>query len=182
MTLTALCQSCGVRGPYLGPLVGVGGCRCGRAGGPETSRPLATPSASAVVIARAPVAAQTPARPPRVRGGKPTELALKKALDEAGFLDDSDGLAVGDGVRYRRRFKFVETRDYEADVGVPSGRLLLECEGGAHRVKKMHLHDCQRSSHAAAEGWRVLRFHLAMIESGEAVALVFRALEWRISR
>lgn len=132
-------------------------CRCRAVGAP---RPVAAPSVEA------------PRRAARTRGaaGRAVEAAMRDALVAAGFRPDDDFIreyawALDEGRGYRADFRF---------VGWP---ILLEVEGQVHAIKAQRLADCQRASLAAALGWRVLRVHRTMVESGEAVALVRRAIE-----
>jgi len=136
-------------------------CRCKNVHG-ERDRFAPPPSMPTKAAAVAP-------KPKRPRAGLAVENAMRDALVAAGYVEDHDfvresGWAVEEGRAYRADFRF---------LGVP---VLLECEGGAHAIKRQHLDDCQRASLAAALGYRVLRVHAAMIASGEAVALVRRAL------
>lgn len=101
--------------------------------------------------------------------GRETERAMESALIAEGFRLGED---------FVREYSWAvdQGRGYRADFGFLRIRLLVECEGGAHRVKRQHLIDCQRASLAAALGYLVVRIHRAMVDSGEAVALVKQAL------
>jgi hypothetical protein len=73
-------------------------------------------------------------------------------------------------------------RKFRFDRAWPAHRVACEVNGGIysggrHVRGKGHAADCEKLSIAAAEGWRVLVVTREMIESGQAVALIRRALE-----
>lgn len=147
---TIRCNGCGTTLASL-----TAACRCRAVGAPRS----------------APAPARAASGPkPRQRAGRAVEEAMRDALVAAGFRSDDD---------FVREYSWAldEGRGYRADFRLVGFPVLLECEGGAHALKRQHLEDCQRASLAAALGWRVLRVHRAMIESGEALALLRRALE-----
>ncbi|MCC7138133.1 MAG: hypothetical protein IT460_06850, partial [Planctomycetes bacterium] len=111
-------------------------CRCRSVGAPRPQP--ATASASPAPRTR------------RRAAGRAVEDAMRDALVAAGFRPDE---------HFIREFAFAidEGRGYRADFRLVGHPILLEVEGGAHAIKRQHLEDCQRSSLAAALGWRVLR-------------------------
>lgn len=170
----ATCQ-CGARG-ILRPDFTVPGCRCrslaDRAGATETAR---KPAAG-------PAARPAPAKHRR-RGGGPAQDALKRALDDEGFCDvldvlGSDGPMGFEKLYVRELHWAVDVpRDFRADFGFPTARLLVELVGGAHLAgrKKMDA-DCRREALAASLGWRLLRVSHEMVRDGSAAQMVLRAI------
>lgn len=80
------------------------------------------------------------------------------------------------------QFKFCPTRRWRADFAYPSAMLLIEADGGTwtagrHVRGKGFEADCEKTSTAAALGYRVIRVTRDMIEDGRAVELIRRALE-----
>lgn len=77
------------------------------------------------------------------------------------------------GVRGDRRWRF--------DLAWVSHRVAVEVDGGGwvrgrHCRPKGFESDCEKHSQAVACGWRLLRVTTRMIESGDAVDLIRRAL------
>jgi very-short-patch-repair endonuclease len=80
------------------------------------------------------------------------------------------------------QFRFCPPRRWRADFAYPAAMLLIEADGGTwtagrHVRGKGFEADCEKTSTAAAIGWRVIRVTREMIEDGRAVALIRRALE-----
>jgi very-short-patch-repair endonuclease len=90
-----------------------------------------------------------------------------------------------------REFRFAEPRrfrfdfvvwDQAVDFDATSCRLAVECEGGSW-VKGAHgrgVHfasDCEKYNLATELGWRVLRYTMSQIKSGEALAQIERCLK-----
>jgi len=80
-----------------------------------------------------------------------------------------------------KQFKFCPTRKWHADFAYPSAMLLIEVDGGGyvagrHTRGKGFEDDCERTSTAAALGYRVVRVTRNLIEDGRAVALIAQAL------
>lgn len=83
-------------------------------------------------------------------------------------------------------FLFHPSRKWRFDFCWPELRLALEREGGIHKTgggrhnrPKGYRDDCIKYSEAALLGWVVLRITADMERSGEALALVERALRIR---
>ncbi len=79
------------------------------------------------------------------------------------------------------QFKFCSTRRWRADMAYPAAMLLIEADGGTwsggrHVRGKGFESDCEKTSTAAAMGYRVIRLTRTMIEDGRAVALIRQAL------
>lgn len=78
-------------------------------------------------------------------------------------------------------FRFHDTRQWRSDFAWPEQMLLAEFEGGiwqngAH-VRGLHYEgDCRKYNEAALMGYRVLRFTIDMVTSGEALKALERAL------
>ncbi len=81
-----------------------------------------------------------------------------------------------------QQFRFDPKRRWRADFAYPSAMLLIEADGGTwnggrHVRGKGFEADCEKTSTAAAIGYRVIRVTRTMIEDGRAAALIARALE-----
>lgn len=77
---------------------------------------------------------------------------------------------------------FRDTRRWRFDMAWPNQMLAVEVEGGTwvqgrHNRGGGMERDCQKYNAALLLGWRVLRFTGGMVESGEAIADIGRALE-----
>lgn len=97
------------------------------------------------------------------------EMALLTRLER-------HGLPLGDG-----QYRFVPGRLYRFDRAWPAHLVAVEIQGGlwvngAHSRGSGVERDCVKLSIAAAMGWRVLPISKAMIEDGQAVDLIARAL------
>lgn len=80
-----------------------------------------------------------------------------------------------------QQFRFCLTRRWRADMAYPDAMLLIEADGGTwvggrHTRGKGFENDCEKTSTAAAMGYRVIRVTRSMIEDGRAVELIRRAL------
>ena len=80
-----------------------------------------------------------------------------------------------------REHRFHPTRRWRFDLAWPDRLLAAEVEGGVysqgrHTRGSGYVKDCEKYSEAAILGWRVLRFPTQTIPSGEAVAMIERAL------
>lgn len=80
-----------------------------------------------------------------------------------------------------KQFRFCATRRWHADFAYPSAMLLIEVDGGSwnggrHTRGAGFENDCEKLSHAAMLGWRVIRVTGKQIESGEAVRWIAQAL------
>ena len=81
-----------------------------------------------------------------------------------------------------RQYRFCPTRRWRADYAYPDAMLLIEVDGGTwsggrHVRGKGFEADCEKTSTAAALGYRVVRVTRAMVEDGRAVALIAQALD-----
>lgn len=80
-----------------------------------------------------------------------------------------------------REFRFHASRRWRFDFAWPLLRLAAECEGitfegGRHQRAKGFGMDCEKYNLATLAGWRVLRFTKAMIDRGDAIDMLKRAL------
>lgn len=80
------------------------------------------------------------------------------------------------------QFRFCPTRKWRADFAYPLARLLIEVQGGIwsggrHARGSGVAAEAEKFSTAAALGYRVLPVTRDMVESGQAVELIRRALE-----
>jgi very-short-patch-repair endonuclease len=80
-----------------------------------------------------------------------------------------------------REFRFAKPRRWRADFAYPEQMLLIEVEGGVY-TRGRHLrvngyeNDLEKYNTATLLGYRVLRFSSGQVSSGEAVAMIERAL------
>ena len=82
-------------------------------------------------------------------------------------------------------FRFHPERKWEFDAAYPALMLALEVEGGQwiygrHNRPEGYTQDCRKYNTAALNGWLLLRFTPAMIDSGEAVRVIERAYYQRL--
>jgi len=156
----ATCQTCGQRFPYTH---GMG----------HTCQKRTKP---------APVAQERPGKARVRRDGSHAEDALYAALDAAGYLDFRYAMNGSHRVTaiYQRGYPWglylKPRRRFQADAAFPSADLLIEVEGVAHKIGHQQKHDVVRRQLAEAAGWRVLSVLPEQVHSGEAVALIAKAL------
>lgn len=87
------------------------------------------------------------------------------------------------GIRgFEREYKFDPARRWRFDFAFPADRVAVECEGaiwtqGRHTRGSGYSGDLEKYNRAALLGWRVLRYSLEMIESGQALREIETALE-----
>jgi very-short-patch-repair endonuclease len=83
-----------------------------------------------------------------------------------------------------REFRFAAPRRWRFDFAWVPEHVAVEVDGGSwsggrHTSGSGFEADCEKLSEAAALGWRVLRVTPRMIQTGAALALIERALQWR---
>ena len=91
---------------------------------------------------------------------------------------------MANGPEPEREFRFHALRLWRFDFAWPDTKVAVEMEGGVfigkggHRSKTNFMSDCEKYNEAAAIGWRVLRFHAAVLRENPAwcVEVVKRAL------
>jgi len=81
----------------------------------------------------------------------------------------------------RREVRFHPIRRWRFDLAWPDVRLAAEVEGGTkgksrHTNRIGYERDCRKYCEAVLHGWKVLRFTGDMINSGEALAMLMRAM------
>ena len=81
-----------------------------------------------------------------------------------------------------REYRFAPPRRFRFDFAWPALMLACECEGatfsgGRHTRGKGFQKDCEKYNLAVLGGWSVLRFDAQMIQSGEALATIEKALD-----
>lgn len=81
-----------------------------------------------------------------------------------------------------RELQFAKPRKFRFDFAFPHAMLAVECEGGSwvrggHNRGVRFESDCEKYNLATEMGWRVLRYTMAQIESGEAIAQIERVLK-----
>ena len=80
-----------------------------------------------------------------------------------------------------REYRFHPPRKWRFDFAWTAQHLAVEVEGGTwvngrHTRGSSFAADCEKYNTAILDGWRVLKFTGAMIESGEAVTVIIQAL------
>lgn len=80
-----------------------------------------------------------------------------------------------------REFRFHDSRKWRFDFAWPDYCVAVEVDGGTytqgrHTRGKGYAEDCRKLDEAAVLGWRVLRFPVDMIRSGEAIRLLERII------
>lgn len=94
------------------------------------------------------------------------------------------------GIPFDREYRFDDTRRFRFDFVVrdhpdwiaTTKHLAVECEGsiwvkGRHNTGAGMMKDMEKYNLAVELGWRVLRYTMAQIKSGEALAQIERCLE-----
>jgi very-short-patch-repair endonuclease len=87
-----------------------------------------------------------------------------------------------------RQYQFHPTRKFRFDFAWPDHKLALEIDGGiftnqpSHRSASGIVADIDKHNAAILTGWRVLRAHTKMVNSGEFALLVRQALDATPSR
>lgn len=81
-------------------------------------------------------------------------------------------------------YRFHPTRKWRFDLAFPAEKLAVEVEGGSwvrgrHTTGSGFEEDCRKYAEAAILGWRLIRVTGHLIESGEALAFIERALKRR---
>jgi very-short-patch-repair endonuclease len=81
-----------------------------------------------------------------------------------------------------RELRFHPTRRWRFDFSIPRLKIAIEVEGaiwarGRHTRGSGFEKDCEKYNEATIMGWRVLRFTTDMVISGEAIAVIERAIK-----
>jgi very-short-patch-repair endonuclease len=104
--------------------------------------------------------------------------ALSRLEEELALTIRAHGLPAPE-----REVRFHPTRRWRFDFAWPDRMIAVECEGGTsapgrsrHGWGSGFESDCEKYNEAALRGWTVLRFTMAMIQDGRAVATIDRAL------
>jgi len=77
---------------------------------------------------------------------------------------------------YMREFKWHELRKWRADFAFVPQRVLLEVEGFGHHKLNRYYGDIEKYNEANIESWCLIRVTKKMIENGEAIKTLRRAL------
>ena len=82
-----------------------------------------------------------------------------------------------------RELRFAPPRRFRFDFAFPHAMLAVECEGGVwargrHNRGAGFEMDTDKYNLAVERGWRVLRYTMSQIKSGEALAQTERVLKW----
>jgi len=85
------------------------------------------------------------------------------------------------GLNPETEFRFHPPRRWRFDFAFVDQKVAVECEGGTysggrHTRGKGFALDCEKYNQASLDGWTLLRFTSAMIQSGEALAQIEQAL------
>ena len=85
---------------------------------------------------------------------------------------------------FMREYEFHPTRKWRFDFAWPDHMLAVECEGlqppnlkSRHTTNEGFMKDCEKYNAAVLLGWRVLRYTMPMIRSGEALQQIEAALK-----
>lgn len=113
-----------------------------------------------------------------IGNGYDTDSASKKRQrkynNEAKLRDVIKGAGLPEPVL---EFKFLHDRKFRFDLAWPDLMLACEIDGMAHRVKARFLADMEKMNLAREHHWLVIHCTPKMIRTGEALALVKRALQ-----
>lgn len=114
-------------------------------------------------------------RKPKVKTKKThLEEQMKEQLDEAGLTG------------YKRNFRFIPKRRFEADFYFPELKLAVECDGGiwlknsGHTSGEGYTKDRCRDQLALAHGIVTVRFTSDQIRRGEAIAYLTAYVPFRL--
>ena len=112
---------------------------------------------------------------------------MEKRYTKAGRSNLEETLAMqlkaaGLMPRCTREYVFAPPRKFRFDFAFLHAMLAIECEGGswvtgAHGRGAHFESDCEKYDLAVLRGWRVLRYTMAMIKSGRALAQIECALK-----
>jgi len=85
------------------------------------------------------------------------------------------------GLNPESEFRFHPPRRWRFDFAFVDQKIAIEAEGGTysggrHTRGKGFEKDCEKYNAASLDGWRLLRFTSAMIESGQALQVIEAAL------
>ncbi len=102
---------------------------------------------------------------------------MSLAEDRLAFQLDASGYQG----RYEREYRFSAARRFRFDFAFILERISIEVDGGTfiqgrHQRPEGFTRDCEKGNLAILEGWRVLHFVPAMIESGEAIRVIEAAI------
>ena len=80
--------------------------------------------------------------------------------------------------------RFHPTRMWRFDYALPAHRIAIEIDGGVwqigrHNRPKGYIADLDKFNHAAALGWRVLKFTPQQQYTTKALRLIKEAIEWQ---
>lgn len=87
---------------------------------------------------------------------------------------------------FEREYRFASPRRWRFDFAWPEKKLAVECEGGIwtrgrHTRGTGFIQDLEKYNMAVLLGWRVLRFDVAKVQTGEAIEITMRALDGGIT-
>lgn len=96
-------------------------------------------------------------------------------------------MAAGLWPRCVRELVFAPPRKFRFDFAFPHAMVAVECEGGswvggAHGRGAHFQSDCDKYNLAGEMGWRVFRYTMAAIKSGEAIQQIERVLAQSVPR
>jgi len=73
-------------------------------------------------------------------------------------------------------YKFLKDRKFRFDLAWVDLKIACEIDGMVHRIKKQWLSDMEKMNLARENGWSVVHVTPKMISTGQAIALIRRAL------
>lgn len=116
--------------------------------------------------------------------------AVSRALPPSALEETLAMQLKAAGLHFEREFVFAPPRKFRFDFKVWREReaypvynvIAVECEGavfagGRHNTGVGFTKDCEKYNLAAENNWRVLRYTMAQIKSGEALAQIERCLK-----
>ena len=81
----------------------------------------------------------------------------------------------------QREYKFCPQRKWRADFAWPTVSLLVEVEGGVHKIGRHQRptgfeKDCEKYNWAVMHNWKILRFTNSTIKTGVALQMIEKVL------
>lgn len=104
---------------------------------------------------------------------KPPKISVPKLTTEDIFAAQLEQA----GLKLERQYRWLPGRKYRADFADVRSRLLVELDGGVHRIRAAFDADILKSQNALLAGWRLLRIGKKQVLDGSAADIVRRAID-----